>query len=113
MFYTEALEETMVITAIKKLYIDFGVKRTEEAQLAVLLANEGLPHGGQLDIEIVFDQVEVGCEHLDRTVVTPLQRELVRLVKPLDAVIVEQAGELRLALMVKLDTADRDYTGAK
>jgi hypothetical protein len=107
---TEALEDAVVITAIKELDIDFRVERPQETELAVLATHKRLPHSRELDIEIVFDQVEVGREHFYGPSVTPLKWEVIGLVEPFDSVIVEETGELGLAGMMEIYTSNADHT---
>ena len=53
--------------------------------LRFFAAHQGLAHRGQLDVDVVLGQVEIGPEHLNGRTIAPLERELVRLVLPVEA----------------------------
>ncbi len=90
-------EQVEVVALIKDLDLGAGVQRPELADLAVLLGDQLLVQRGDLDIEVIARQIEVGPEGLYWTAEPiPLEDELSRLVLPGDAVEVEEESELPL-----------------
>jgi len=55
-----------------------------------------LLHRGELDVKVVFGQVEVRREHLGDPLALPRDRERDRLVDPANPVVVEEAREFLL-----------------
>jgi hypothetical protein len=89
-----------VVPLIEDLAANLGVELAEAAHLAVLLGDQLLVHGGDLDVEILLGKVEVGGEVLGGLVTAvPGDGEGTGLVLPGDVVEVEQSGELALARM--------------
>src|SRR5207244_5357488 len=76
----------------------------QQPKLAVLLGHQLLVERGDLDVEVVRRQVEVGSERLRRLpVAVRLEDERARLVLPRDAVEVEQLRELTLRVVGEAD----------
>src|SRR2546429_748142 len=97
-------EQMQVVALVQNLDADFGVQLAEPAGLAVLLRDELLVERGDLDVEVVRRQVEIGAERLyGPTVTVAFQREGTRLVGPFDAVEVEELGELALRVVSEAD----------
>ena len=79
-----------------------GYRSPELPQLPVLPRDERLLHHGDLDVEILIREVEVGPERLDhRPVLGLLEDERPRLVLPGHAVVVEQLGALEFRVVRK------------
>src|SRR6266481_6394697 len=96
----EVLSQPFQIPFVEELHLDVRIPLAELPQLAVLARDERLLHDGQLDVEILVGEVEVGRERLEHAALRVLlEDEGPRLVLPRDAVIVEdlRALELRLA----------------
>src|SRR6478735_3455229 len=88
-------EQLQVVTLVEHLDLDLGVQLDEAARLAVLLRHQLLVERGDLDVEVVRREVEVGREGLRRVAFTiALEHEGARLVVPLDRVEVEELREL-------------------
>ena len=86
------------VARVEELDAHHRVELPEVAQLAVLLAHQALLERRELDVDLQLGQVEVGREGLhDDAVGVPADGEDVRLVEPFDLVVVEDAGQLRLA----------------
>jgi hypothetical protein len=72
-----------IVALIEDLAIHVGVKLSDSSHLLVLLGDQLLVHRRDLDEEIVFRKVEIGCEELGRyVVVVPCDRKRARLVFP-------------------------------
>ena len=83
-------DEVQVVPLIKDLAVDVGMEFLETSNRTVLLGDQFLAHGRDLDVEIILGQVEIGGEELGRrTVFVPCDRERFRLVVPWDAVEVQ------------------------
>jgi hypothetical protein len=86
-----------IVTLIEDLAPDLRVALAQPADLSVLLRDELLVQGRDLDIEIELGEVEVRGESLDDVAITiPVDREGGRFVVPTDLIEVEQPGELSL-----------------
>jgi len=102
-------QQVEVVPLVEELDLDLRVQLPEASGLAVLLGHQLLVQGGDLDVEVIDGQVEVGAEALDRLVVlAPLQGKLSRLVLPGDPVEVEQFGELALRVVREADPLMRE-----
>src|SRR5260370_42042718 len=63
-------EQMQVVALVQHLDADLGVQLAEPAGLTVLLRDELLVERGDLDVEVVRGQGEVGTERLRGTAVT-------------------------------------------
>src|SRR4051794_30056366 len=57
-------EQMQIVALVQDLDADLGVQLSEPAGLAVLLRDELLVERGDLDVEVVRRQVEIGTERL-------------------------------------------------
>src|SRR5690606_7841175 len=106
--------QVQVVALVEDLAADPGMGLLELAHLPVLLGDELLVHGRDLDEEIVVREIEVGSEPLDRfSIVVELDGERLGLVLPGDAVEVEEEGELPLAVVCERDLCRRRSFGAQ
>ena len=88
-------EQVQVVALVEHAHVHLGIELLHAARLAVLLGDELLVQRGDLDVEVVRGEVEVGRERLLRVAVTVgLEHERARLVLPLDGVEVEELREL-------------------
>jgi hypothetical protein len=102
-------QQVEVVALVEELDLDVGVELPQATGLAVLLRHQLLVQRGDLDVEVVAGEVEVGTEGLDRaSLLVPLKRELRGLVLPVDAVEVEQLGELPLRVVGEADPLVRE-----
>src|SRR5207302_1190362 len=84
--------------------LHLGMQLAQASGLPVLLRDELLVERGDLDVQVVRRQIEVGCERLHGlAVAVTFQRERARLVLPLDAVEVEELRELPLRVVRESD----------
>src|SRR5207248_3707334 len=98
----EALGQPLDVALVEELDLDAGVALAELAQLAVLARHEPLLHHCDLEEQILLRQVEVRRERLGHaTVFVPLEYERVRLVRPWDAVEVEDLRTLALGIVLE------------
>jgi len=89
-------QELLIVLAIKQPHVYVGVKLAQQPHLAVLWRHQRLLHRGELDVKVVFGQVEVRREHLGDPLALPRDRERDRLVDPANPVVVEEAREFLL-----------------
>src|SRR5690242_5560442 len=95
----EVLSQPFQIPLVEELHLDVRISRAELPQLAVLAGDERLFHDGQLDVEVLVREVEVGRERLEHAALRILlEDEGPRLVLPRDAVVVEDLRALELRL---------------
>src|SRR5205085_11593072 len=93
----EMLGEALEIAPVEELDLDAGVPLAELAQLPVLSGDERLLHGGDLDVEVLLGEVEVGREGLGHAPGLVLfEHKRPGLVFPRDVVIVEHLRALEL-----------------
>jgi hypothetical protein len=95
--------QMQVVPLVEDLALDVGVVLLELADLLVLLGDELLIHRGDLDEDLVIQQVEVRCEELGRLAVFEPDREAARLVFPRDTIEVEEESELPLTVVSEID----------
>jgi hypothetical protein len=105
--------EVQIVTLVEDLAADVRVVLPEQLHLLVLLRDQLLVHGRDLDVEIVVGQVEVGSEELDRDTVLEPYREDLGLVLPRNAVEIEEKRELSLTVVSELDLVRRLRFGAQ
>jgi len=97
-------EEVQVVLLVQDLALHVRVQLLQAPYFPVLLGHELLVERGDLYIEVEGRQVEVGREALRRyTFAVPLDIEGGGLVCPIDAIEVQQLGELSLAVMCEID----------
>ena len=97
---------------IENLDVDVRINRAQEFDFAILARDQGLFHGGELDVEIGFGQIEIGREGFDDvTVFIPLEGETARLIFPADAVEIEKIGEQLFAGMAEGGVLDGGMAG--
>jgi hypothetical protein len=78
-------QEAEVITLIEHLAFDLWMHFAQAPNLAVLLGDQLLAHGGDLDVEIILRQVEIRAEELRRiSLAVKFDRKLAGLVVPAD-----------------------------
>ena len=58
----EMLGEALQVAPVEELDLDVRVSLAQLAQLPVLAGHERLFHGGDLDVEVLIGEVEVGFE---------------------------------------------------
>jgi hypothetical protein len=93
-------EQVEEIPLVEDLAPYLGVVLPELTHLAVLLGDQLLVHGGDLDVEVLVGKVEVGTEEASRLPGrVELDGEGMRFVLPLDPVEVEESSELPLAVV--------------
>src|SRR5579871_3500385 len=93
----EMLCKALQVAPVEELDLHLGVPLAQLPQLAVLARDERLLHHGDLDVEVLIREVEVGGERLrDATLLVLLEDEGPRLVFPRDAVVIEHLGALEL-----------------
>src|ERR1043166_7363033 len=86
----EMLGEALEVAPVEELDLDIGVALAQLAQLAVLAGHERLLHGGDLDVEVLVGEEEVGRERFGNApVLVLLEHERPWLVFPRDVVVVE------------------------
>src|SRR5680860_1844631 len=94
-------QQVQVVALVEHLDPGARVELAEPARLAILLGHELLVERRDLDVEVVRAEIEVGRETLHRVVVdVAFEGERPRLVLPVDAVEVEELGELALRVAV-------------
>jgi hypothetical protein len=97
-------EQTQIVALIENLAFDLRVELAQAAHLPILLGHQLLAHRGDLDVEIVIGEVEVGAKELRRgTVGSELDCKLARLVLPVDLVEIEESRKLSFAFVSKID----------
>src|SRR5829696_2710260 len=95
-----SLCQSLDVSTIEELHVHLGIPLTKLPQLAVLSCDERLLHHGQLDVEVLFGEVEVRCERLDDPAVGALlEHEGVWLVHPRNLVVVEELRAFELDLV--------------
>ncbi|MGC2241635.1 MAG: hypothetical protein WA726_12450 [Acidimicrobiia bacterium] len=88
---------------IEDLAADLGVQLLEAANLAILLGDQLLAHRGDLDVEIVIREIEIGSEELrGAPVLVPGDGERGRLVIPGDTIEIQEKRKLPLAVVSEL-----------
>jgi hypothetical protein len=88
-------EEAEVVPLVEDLAPHLRIALSQAADLAVLLRDQLLVQGRDLDVLVVGGQVEIGGEPLgDVALGVPVDVEGAGLVVPLDLVEVEKPGEL-------------------
>src|SRR6185437_7429529 len=93
----EMLGEALQVAPVEELYLDVRVPLAQLAQLAVLAGYERLLHGGDLDVEVLLGEIEVGRERLLHAPVgVLLEHEGPGLVFPGEVVVVEHLRALEL-----------------
>ena len=93
------LSQPFEVSLVEELDPDVRVSLAQLAQLPVLARDERLLHHGELDVQILLRQIEVGRERLAHpAVLVLLEDEGSRLVEPRDSVVVEHLGALELCL---------------
>src|SRR4051812_19206110 len=93
----KVLGEPFEIPLVEELDPDVGVALAQLPDLSVLPRDERLLHLRDLDIEILLGEVEVGRKRLgDAAGLVRLEDERRRLVRPRDAVVVEDLRALEL-----------------
>jgi hypothetical protein len=93
-------EEMQIVTLVEHFALDIGVELTKATNLLVLLRHELLAHRRDLDVDVIFRQIEVGLEQLcGFTVIAPFDFEGTRLVCPVDSVEVEESREFPFAVV--------------
>jgi hypothetical protein len=96
-------EEIEIVSLIEDLALDVRVVLPELTNLSVLLCDELLTHRRDLNVHIVFRQIEVRPEVPGRlTVVIPFEGKRMRLVLPIDRVEVEESREFSFAVVSEL-----------
>jgi hypothetical protein len=97
-------EQAEVVPLVEDLAPHLRVALAETADLAVLLRDQLLVEGRDLDVLLVRGEVEVGGEPLgDVALRVPVDVEGARLVFPFDLVEVEKPGELPFGVVGKGD----------
>jgi hypothetical protein len=97
-------EQAEVVTLVEDLAPHLRVPLAETADLAVLLRDQLLVEGRDLDVLVVRGKVEVGGEPLgDVALGVPVDVEGARLVVPFDLVEVEKPSELPFGIVGKGD----------
>ena len=81
---------------------------TQTADFAVLASHQPLPHGRELDIEIVVRQVKIWCDLLGRTaVIAELEMKCGGFIDPADAIERQNASEVLFRRMREIMLRDR------
>ena len=108
-FFEAVLDDEMeVVALIEDFALDIGMNRLEPADLLVLLGDQLLIHGRDLDVQLVVGQIEIGCEVLGGLpVVIELDREAIGFVVPRNSIEVKEERELALAVVGKFDFVRR------
>ena len=84
-------QEVQIVTLVEDLATDLGMVLGEQPDLAVLLGDELLVHRGDLDVEILIHDVEVGGEERSGVaVVAEFDGERSGLVFPIQTVEVQE-----------------------
>jgi hypothetical protein len=93
-------QQAEVVALIEDLAPDVGIERAQPADLAVLLRDQLLVEGRDLDVEVELGEVEVRREALSGLApLVPRDVEGRRFVAPLDRVEVQEPSELALAVV--------------
>lgn len=91
-------QEVEIVALVEDLAAHVGVELTQAANLAILLSDQPLVHRGDLDVDALISQIEVGGEVLRRIIVlVEVYWKRRRLILPIDTVEIEQTRELPLA----------------
>ena len=101
-------EELVVVTTGEEDDVQIGMELADTSQLAMFPGDQALLHGGELDVEIVLGQIEVGGEHFGDSISLPAQGEGGRLIEPGDAVEVEELSELGFRGVGEGDASKRE-----
>lgn len=97
-------QEVQVIPLVQDLALDVRIQLLEAPGLAVLLRDELLVEGRDLDVKIERREIEVRRETLCRVPLTiPIDVEGRRLVFPRDLIEVQKLGELAFTVVGELD----------
>ncbi len=97
-------QQLEVVALVQDLDLDLRVQLHQAACLPVLLGDQLLVERGDLDVEVVRREVEVGRERLRRVALAvALEHERARLVLPVDRVEVEQLRELSFGVVREAD----------
>jgi hypothetical protein len=89
-----------IVTLVEHFALNIGIQLTKAANLLVLLGHEFLTHRRDLDVDVVFREIEVWLEQLRGfTVITPLDFECAGLVFPVDSVEVKESREFPFAVV--------------
>jgi hypothetical protein len=97
-------QQVEVVALVEDLDVDLGMELSQTPYLAVLLGHQLLVERGDLDVQVVGRQIEVGAERLGGLAeAIPFERERAGFVLPDDPVEVEQFGELALGVVREAD----------
>ncbi len=90
-------QEVEIVALVEHLAAHVGVELAQAADLAILLSDQPLIHRGDLDVNTLISQIEVGSEVLGGVIVlVELYWKRRRLILPIDTVEIEQTRELSL-----------------
>ena len=93
-------DQLHVVTLIEDLAAHVRMNGLEQFHLLVLLRDQFLVHRGDLDVQVVVGQIEVGSEVFGRfTVFVELNRKTLRFVVPRNPIEIEKKGELALTVV--------------
>ncbi|MEX2624907.1 MAG: hypothetical protein WD651_14410 [Acidimicrobiia bacterium] len=88
---TVFLDEMQIVSLIEDFALDLGIEGPQQTDLGVLFGDKLLAHRGDLDIETVLGQIEIGSEVVaGSTFTVPGNRKRPGLVLPREPVEVEQ-----------------------
>jgi hypothetical protein len=97
------LDQMQVVALVEDFAAHLRIETTQGPNFAVLLGDELLAHRGDLDVEVLFREKEVGSEILAGPALSiPGNGKSSRLVLPGNSIEIEQGCELPLAVVGKL-----------
>jgi hypothetical protein len=93
-------QQMQVVPLVEDLALDAGIELSQPANLSVLLRDELLTHGRDLDVHVIFGKVEVRPEEPGWLAVgVPIDCKRLRFVCPLDLVKIQESREFPLAVV--------------
>lgn len=101
-------QQVEIVALIEHLAFDVRVVLSEKPDLAILLRYEFLAHCRDLDVHVIFGQIEIGSEETGWfSLFVPRESKGIRFVLPIDSVEVEETGKLALAIVSELGEFSR------
>jgi hypothetical protein len=97
-----------IVALVEHLAPYVRVMFPQKPHLTVLLGHELLAHRCDLDVDIIFGQVEIRPEESGRfAVAVPFKGKRLRLVEPVDSVEVEESSKLAFTVVSELPEFSR------
>jgi hypothetical protein len=93
-------QQMQIVPLVEDLAFDIRIELPKPANFPILLGDELLTHRRDLDVDVIFREVEVGSEEFRRfAVCVPIDGEGLGLVGPIDLIEIEESREFPLAVV--------------